>query len=103
MNLDFTDEQRKAYKKAAMEKYAATEKEFLRTAKIPTANFYQNIPTRYRRKWLKAYLGEANKRQVIAAMCHSCVKYTNVQKTVGGCVMTICPAHQYRPLQKKGA
>jgi hypothetical protein len=103
MSLIFTDDQRKEFKRAAEEKYAAKEKEFLRTAQTATTNFYRGLPQRYKKGWLRAHLGDASKRQAIAAFCYACVKYKNVQKTVGGCVMTICPAHQYRPLQKKGA
>ena len=103
MNLDFTDEQRKEFKRAAEEKYAAKEKEFLRSAQTATTNFYRGLPQRHKKGWLRAHLGDASKRQAIAAFCYACVKYKNVQKTVGGCAMTICPAHQYRPLQKKGA
>jgi hypothetical protein len=100
MSLIFTDEQRKEFKRAAEEKYAAKEKEFLRTAKIPTAKYYQNIPVRYRKPWLKAYLGEANKRQVIAAMCYNCAGYEDTQANVGNCNVTLCPLFKYRPLQK---
>ena len=100
MSLIFTDEQRKEFKRAAEEKYAAKESEFLKTAKIPTAKFYQNIPTRYKKAWLKAHLGEANKRQVIASMCYSCVGYEDTQNNVGKCTVIICPLFKYRPLQK---
>lgn len=100
MSLSFTDEQRKEFKRAAEEKYAAKETEFLKTEKIPTAKFYQKIPIRYRKAWLKAYLGEANKRQAIAAMCYNCAGYEDTQNNVGKCNATLCPLHKYRPLQK---
>lgn len=100
MGLIFSEEQRKEYKRAAGEIHAAHEAEFLRTARVALAKLYQGIPVRYQRGWLKTHLGIASKRQAIATMCYSCAKYKDVQKTVGGCHVTMCPLFKYRPLQK---
>jgi hypothetical protein len=101
MSLIFTQEERAAYKKKAGEVAGEREAMFLSTAQQATINFYRGLPKRYKMGWLKSHLGVANKKQAIAAFCYSCVKYKNVQKTVGGCTISMCPMHQYRPLQKK--
>lgn len=100
MSLVFTQKERVEFKKKARAMAVEREATFLKTAQSAAINFYKALPQRYKMGWLKAHLGVANKRQAIAAFCYSCVKYKNVQKTVGGCAMSICPAHKYRPLQK---